>query len=55
MFFGIAMYLVMNLIVVPLSALHSTRDFSMAALREGLIVHMVLGVIIALSIKRFSR
>jgi hypothetical protein len=54
-FFGIAMYLVMNLIVVPLSALHTTRDLSLAALREGLLVHMVLGLIIALSIKRFSR
>lgn len=55
MFFGIAMYLVMNLIVVPLSALHNTRDLSLAALREGLVVHMMLGTIIALSVRRFSR
>jgi hypothetical protein len=54
-FFGIAMYLVMNLIVVPLSALHNTRDISLTAMREGLLVHMVLGLIIALSVKRFSR
>lgn len=55
LFFGIAMYLVMNLIVVPLSALHNARDLSLAALREGLVVHMILGLVIALSVKRFSR
>jgi hypothetical protein len=55
LFFGIAMYLVMNLIVVPFSALHRAADIPVAALREGLVVHMLLGLTIALSVKRFSR
>jgi|SRR3954454_20133392 hypothetical protein len=55
MFYGIAMYLVMNLIVVPLSALHRAADIPVSALREGLVVHMVLGLVIALSVKRWSR
>lgn len=55
MFFGIAAYLVMNLIVVPLSALHARGPFSFSALWTGLLVHMFLiGVPIAFLVRRFS-
>jgi hypothetical protein len=55
LFYGIAVYLVMNLAVVPLSALHRTNDLAQAALREGLLGHMVLvGLPIALSVKRWG-
>src|SRR4051812_35076468 len=37
LFYGIAMYLVMNLVVVPLSALHRAADIPVSALREGLL------------------
>jgi hypothetical protein len=56
LFYGMAVYLTMNLIVVPLSALHRAGDMPVSALREGLLVHMVLvGLPIALSVKRWSR
>jgi hypothetical protein len=56
LFYGIAVYLMMNLFVVPFSALHRVADMPIAALREGLLVHMVLvGLPIALSVKRWSR
>lgn len=55
MFFGIAAYLVMNLIVVPLSALHARGPFSFTGLWTGLLVHMFLiGVPIAFCESRFS-
>lgn len=56
-FYGIAVYLVMNLIVVPLSAapFHG-RSFTHAALLQGVIVHMVIiGLPIAWSARRFTR
>ncbi len=43
LFYGIAVFLVMNLIVLPLSAVpFKTHTFSLAGLIQGLLVHMFL-------------
>ncbi|HKN74100.1 MAG TPA: hypothetical protein VJW94_02895 [Candidatus Acidoferrum sp.] len=56
MFYGIAIFLVMNLVVLPLSALHAKGPYRLAGLIQGLLVHMIIiGLPIALSVKRFSR
>ena len=56
MFYGIAVFLVMNLIVVPLSALHGTGPFKLAGLIQGLLVHMFLiGLPISFSVRQFSK
>jgi len=56
MFFGIAVYLVMNLIVLPLSALHVTHPIALRDLIQGLIVHMiVIGLPISFSVRQFAR
>jgi hypothetical protein len=55
LFFGIAIYLVMNLIVLPLSALHVTHPIALRDLIQGLLVHMVLiGLPISFSVSRFA-
>jgi hypothetical protein len=55
-FYGIAVYLVMNLIVLPLCALHSTRPLAINGMIQGLLVHMVLiGLPIAFSVRLFSK
>jgi hypothetical protein len=55
-FFGIAVYLVMNLIVLPLCALHSTRPLAINGMLLGLVVHMILiGLPIAYSVRLFSK
>lgn len=56
-FYGIAIYLVMNLIVVPLSAVpFAVGPFSLRALIQGLLVHMILiGLPIAASVRSFSK
>jgi hypothetical protein len=47
---------VMNLIVLPLSALHSAGPYELRDLLLGLLVHMVVvGLPIAYSVRRFSR
>lgn len=47
---------VMNLIVLPLSALHSTGPYELRDLLQGLFVHMVIvGLPISYSVRRFSR
>lgn len=54
-FFGIAVYLVMTLIVVPLSALRLHGPFTYEDLVTGLSVHIFLiGLPIAFSVRRFS-
>jgi hypothetical protein len=55
LFFGIAIFLVMNLIVLPLSAVpFDTHTFKLAGLIQGLLVHMFLiGLPISLSAWRF--
>lgn len=55
-FYGIAIFLVMNLIVLPLSAIHFKGPFTMRGLDQGLLVHMFLiGLPIAYSVRIFSK
>jgi hypothetical protein len=56
LFFGIAVYLVMYLIVMPLSALHATRPIAIRDEIQGLLVHMIIiGLPISFSVRRFAR
>ncbi len=56
LFYGIAVFLVMNLIVLPLSALHNRGPYQLAGLIQGLLVHMFLiGVPISFSVRQFSK
>jgi|SRR6185312_812828 len=56
LFYGIAIFLVMNLIVLPLSAIHFKGPFTMHGLDQGLLVHMFLiGLPIAYSVRIFSK
>jgi hypothetical protein len=55
MFYGIAIYLVMNLVVLPLCALHATGPYQLPGLLQGLIVHMFLiGLPISYSLRKLS-
>ena len=55
LFFGAAVQEVMNLIVLPLSALHSRGPYSLHDLILGLAVHMVIvGLPISFSVRRFG-
>jgi hypothetical protein len=55
-FYGIAVFLVMNLIVLPLCALHSHGPYQLAGLIQGLLIHMILiGLPISFSVRHFSR
>jgi hypothetical protein len=55
LFYGIAVFLVMNLIVLPLSAVpFGTHTFTLGGLIQGLLVHMLMiGLPIAYSARRF--
>lgn len=56
MFYGISVFLVMNLLVLPLSGLHAAGPYQLRALVQGLLVHMFLiGVPIAFCLLKFSR
>jgi hypothetical protein len=56
MFFGIAFFLVMNLIVLPLSAFHFKGPYTHRGLVQGLLVHMILiGLPISFSVNKFSK
>jgi hypothetical protein len=56
LFYGMAAYLVMNLIVLPLSALHAQGPYHIEGLIRGLIIHMLLiGVPIGFVNARLSR
>ena len=56
LFFGAAVQEVMNLIVLPLSALHARGPYRLHDLLLGLAVHMVvIGLPISLSVWRFAR
>ena len=57
LFYGIAVYLVMNLVVLPLSAYPlPVGPFTVAALWKGLLGHMlVIGLPISTGVSRFSR
>src|SRR5579862_2938302 len=56
LFFGAAVNEVMNLVVLPLSALHARGPYRLHDLILGLVVHMiVIGLPIAYSVRRFGR
>jgi len=56
LFFGAAVEEVMNLVVLPLSALHARGPYQLRDLILGLVVHMVvIGLPIAFSVRRFAR
>ena len=56
LFYGIAVYLVMYLIVLPLCALHAAGPYQLHGLLQGLIVHMlIIGLPISFSLRRFAR
>jgi hypothetical protein len=56
LFYGIAVFLVMNLIVLPLSAIHSRGPFPLNGLIQGLLVHMFcIGLPISFSVRQFSK
>ena len=55
LFYGVAVQEVMNLVVLPLSALHARGPFKLESLILGLLVHMVvIGLPIAYSVRRFA-
>ncbi|HLH09437.1 MAG TPA: hypothetical protein VKW78_19520 [Terriglobales bacterium] len=56
LFFGIAIFLVMNLIVLPLSAVpFKVGPFSVRGMIQGLLVHMFLiGLPISFSLRKFG-
>jgi len=54
--FGAAVEEVMNLIVLPLSALHARGPYTLHDLILGLLVHMVVvGLPISFSVRRFAK
>jgi hypothetical protein len=56
LFFGAAVQEVMNLVVLPLSALHARGPYRLHDLILGLVVHMVvIGLPISSSVRRFAR
>ena len=56
LFFGGAVQEVMNLVVLPLSALHSRGPYNLHDLILGLLVHMVVvGLPISFSVRQFSK
>ena len=56
LFYGIAVFLVMNLMVLPLSAVpFNTHTFTLGGLIQGLLVHMlIIGLPISISVWKFS-
>jgi Na+/alanine symporter len=56
LFFGAAVQEVMNLVILPLSALHSKGPYQLHDLILGLVVHMVvIGLPISYSVRRFAK
>ncbi len=55
MFYGIAVFLTMYLVVMPLCAFHYKGPYSLQTLLQGIIVHMLLiGLPIGYSLRRWS-
>ncbi len=53
--YGIAFYLVMKLIVLPLCALHLAGPFPLRDLLQGVVVHMlIIGLPISFSLRKLS-
>jgi hypothetical protein len=56
LFYGAAVEEVMNLVVLPLSALHARGPYRLHDLILGLLVHMVvIGLPISFSVRRFAK
>jgi hypothetical protein len=56
LFFGAAVEEVMNLVVLPLSALHARGPYHLHDLIQGLLVHMVvIGLPISYSVRRYAK
>jgi hypothetical protein len=56
LFYGIAVFLVMNLVVLPLSADHAMGPYTYRGLVQGLLAHMFLiGLPISTSLRMLSR
>ncbi len=56
LFYGIAVELVMNLVVLPLSALHARGPYKLHNLILGLVVHMVVvGLPVSFSVRYFAK
>src|SRR6267154_2548505 len=54
--YGVCIYLVMNFIVLPLSAIGSRPALPLSVLISGLLIHMFgIGLPIALIVRRYSR
>lgn len=55
MFFGIAVYLVMSYVVLPLCALHAAGPYQLRGILIGVVAHMlIIGLPIGWSLRRFS-
>jgi hypothetical protein len=55
MFYGIAVFLVMNLIVLPLCALHAAGPYQLHGLIQGVLAHMlIIGLPISFSLRRLT-
>jgi uncharacterized membrane protein YagU involved in acid resistance len=55
LFYGIAIYLVMNLIVLPLCAYHFTGPYQYRGMVEGILVHMtIIGLPISFSLHKLA-
>jgi hypothetical protein len=55
LFYGIAVFLVMNLIVLPLCAFHFAGPYQLRGLLQGLIIHMLfIGLPISYSLRKLS-
>jgi hypothetical protein len=56
LFYGIAVHLVTQVIVLPLSALHARDPYQYRGLVQGLLIHMILiGLPISFSVRRFAK
>lgn len=56
LFFGIGLYLVMTLVVLPLCALHSTGPYQYRGLLQGILIHMfIIGLPISTSLRMLDR
>lgn len=54
-FYGIAIYLVMNLVVLPLCAFHFMGPYQYRGMVQGLLIHMlIIGVPIAWCLRKWS-
>jgi|ERR1039457_344801 hypothetical protein len=55
LFYGIAVFLVMNFVVLPLCAFHYTGPYQLRGLLQGLVMHMlIIGLPISLSLRKLS-